>query len=134
MKRLTMIATALVLVLWTSNMRGQPGQFVTAPRCLHDRDERPADRVRREQALVLARAINAAQARAVQRPPGRYQPLTSLGTLPATPEGFDLRLYTDGNAYLFSLKDGGDSCRYGIFSDQQGTVYQLTPTAPLVAS
>ena len=127
------VAAAATLGVWLS-ASGIRGQFpVTAPRCLHDEDETQANRLRRERALTLARAINTAQGQVVQRT-GRYQQLTALGSLPSAPDGFEVRLYTDGAGYLLSVKDSRDSCRYGIFSDQNGFVYQMTPTAPLVAS
>ena len=107
--------------------------LVVAPRCLHDTDETQANRLRREDALTLARAINGAQGRAIERT-GRYQVLADLGALPPAPEGFVMRIYADEDGYIFSIKDSRDACRYGIFSDQHGTLYQSSPTVPLIAS
>jgi hypothetical protein len=62
------------------------------------------------------------------------KPLSQLGPLPETPSGFVVRLHTDGEGYIFSIKDDRDACRYGVFSDQQGTLYEASPTLPLIAS
>ena len=109
------------------------GQTPIAVRCLHDSDETPQHRVRREGALALARAINSAQGR-VAEATRRYAPLEALGTLPATPEDFVVRLYTDGEGYVVSIKDDRDPCQFGIFSDQKGFLYHGAPSLPLVAS
>jgi hypothetical protein len=62
-------------------------------------------------------------------------PSPSFRGLPPTPQGFDLRLHTDGHGYIFSLKDSLDPCRYGIFSDEGGIVYEKTPfAAALIAT
>ena len=116
-------------VLRAQDLRALTG----AGACLHDADTTTPNRARRDQAIALARAINGAQAEAARRT-GRYQALPQLGNMPPTPPGFDLRLYSDGDGYLFSLKDSRDPCRFGIFSDQYGTLYQLSPTRPLIAS
>ena len=98
------VGAAATVGLWlsASSVRGQFG--ITAPRCLHSEDETQTNRLRREQALTLARAINTAQGQAVQRT-GQYQQLTALGTIPSAPDGFVVRLYTDGAGYLLSVKD-----------------------------
>ena len=119
----------LVSVVRTSEQRNA----VLGARCLHDTDESAANRTRREAALTLARAINAAEGQAAQRT-RRFQPLQQLGSLPPTPDGFVLRFYTDGDGYIFSIKDDRDSCQYGVFSDQKGFLYQSSPTVPMVAS
>src|SRR5688572_16979352 len=132
MRNAVIAVVPVVLGMWLSTTQVS-SQFAVLPRCLHDDGETQANRVRREQAISLARAINAAQGQAVERT-GRYQPLPQLGNLPAAPDGFVLRLYADEDGYIFSIKDSRDACRYGIFSDQHGTLYQLSPTVPLVAS
>jgi hypothetical protein len=102
--------------------------------CRHDAQEQQADRTRREQALRVARAINAEQGVLAQRT-RRYHPLADLTNLPDVPNGFELRLYSDGAGYVFSVKDTFDSCRYAIFSDQSGVLYEKTAlTAPSIAS
>src|SRR3954452_4212617 len=116
------------LVLWRTGSSG--GQIVPrAVRCLHDTSETQADRDRRAQAFAVARAINSAEGQALQQT-GRFQPVASLTNIPTEPAGFNVRLYADANGYVFSLKDSSDVCRFGIFSDQSGTVYSSTPTVP----
>lgn len=99
--------------------------------CLHDEDETSANRSRREKAVELASAINDAQSTARRlRPPrteGGYVPLDQLSNVPRTPDGFRVQLHTDGNGYSFSIKDMMDPCRFGVFSDQSGDVYEATP-------
>ena len=81
----------------------------------------------------LARGINAAQGQAMDQTK-RYQSLQQLRALPVTPDGFRVRLYSDGEGYIFSIKDERDACRYGIFSDQHGTLYESSPIVPQIAS
>lgn len=129
----SLCAMAAGVLAWTARTNGQGLAGNIAASCLHDAGESQPNRLRREQALALARAINAAQGQAVQQTK-RYQPLAQLSNLPDTPAGFVLRLYQDGDGYLFSLKDDRDVCRYGIFSDRHGTLLQASPTLPLIAS
>lgn len=135
MRHLTIagVAAAVIAAGLLVSSNTARGQQVFATRCLHDQDETQANRMRREQAIALARAINAAQGQSAGLT-RRYQPLPQLPALPATPEGFAVRLYTDGTAYMFSIKDDRDPCRYGIFSDQQAFLYESSPAPPLVAS
>ena len=102
-------------------------------KCLHDEASLPDDRARREQARALVRAVNTAQGRAVEAT-RQYVAIGQLSNLPEVPTGFELRLYTDGQGYIVSLKDSRDSCHYGIFSDQHGQLYEMTPQVPLIAS
>jgi hypothetical protein len=128
-------ATGAIVLLSAVGGRGQLPLQRTAPgvSCRHDEGASPADRARRDQARALARAINAAEGRAVQSSQ-RYLPLNQLPGLPMTPPSFELRLYTDGAGYLVSLKDTIDPCRYGLFTDQLGLLYEVTPQRPLIAS
>jgi hypothetical protein len=41
-----------------------------------------------------------------------------------TPDGFHLQFHTDGTSYLFALKDTMDRCRFSIFSDEDGDIYE----------
>lgn len=124
------------LLLWSpSSSDGQ----VPRPRdltmlvCRHDNAGLQQDRARRDQALALARAIHSAEAILAEKT-RRYQPLDQLTNLPPVPEGFALRLYTDGDGYILSLKDERDPCHYGIFSDQGGRLYEASPQVPQIAS
>jgi hypothetical protein len=101
--------------------------------CRHEASELPADRLRREAALTLARAINTAQGTMAQQT-RRYVPLAALKGLPPVPDGFELRLYTDAAGYMFAVKDTLDSCRYAVFSDQSGLLYEKSARqAPQIA-
>jgi hypothetical protein len=112
----------------------QNAQFAPnlTPKCLHGPSEQPSEQIRREQALRLAQQINRAE-NGPTYGPGQpriysYQPLDQLRNLPPTPGGFKLQFNTDGAAYTVSLKDTLDSCRFVIFSDQDGWIYQALPT------
>jgi hypothetical protein len=101
--------------------------------CLHTPDGTPQDRSRREDALVLARAINAAEGAIAERT-RRYAPLSALPGIPEIPPGFAFRFYADDDGYLFSLKDERDPCHYGVFSDEEGRIYEITPSVPQLAT
>jgi hypothetical protein len=102
------------------------------PACHHEAG-RTADAVRRENALTLARNIVRAE-KEEMRTLGRYEAVAALGNLGPTPDGFELRLYTDGRSFVVSLKDRTDPCRFGIFSDQDGEIYQGSPGTAQIAS
>ena len=100
--------------------------------CLHDASETPANKTRRDRAILVARQINTAEAMglAPRRPGQRYRPFEELTMISAIPEGFALQFHTDGQSYSFSLKDMRDPCRYAIFSDQEGLIYEALPMRP----
>jgi hypothetical protein len=103
------------------------------PTCLHDDAETQEQRARREGAVRLAKAIVERQAEAAERT-RLYAPLPALRNLPPAPRGFDVRLYTDGVGFVLSLKDTLDPCKFAIFSDESGFVYEKAAlTAPLLA-
>lgn len=120
------------LSMWVADGRGQIGAPIVGA-CRHDDAAAQADRVRREQALALARAINRAEGLAAERT-RQYQPLSVLQDLPPTPQGFRLRLQADASGYIFSIKDERDPCRYGVFSDEEGRLYESSPQVPQNAS
>jgi hypothetical protein len=126
---------AIVLVLGTQRSATAHAQLLpSVVACRHDASESQTDRARREQAVALARAINATEGRLIERTRS-FHPLADLPNLPTTPRGFELRLYSDGSGYVFSIKDALDQCGYGVFSDQAGLLYEKTPRpAPLVAT
>lgn len=125
------------LVLSASAVRGVGSQQrslpLTAVGCRHDASELPQDRMRREQALAVARAINAEQGALAQQT-RQYQPFGQLRNVPPTPDGFELRFYGNGSGYMFSIKDQRDSCHYSIFSDQDGRLYEASSRAAQIAS
>jgi hypothetical protein len=115
-----------------STPSGRLNRFSKAPACRHDVGAEGADdKARREQALAVARAINSAEGRVAERTQS-YGALPQLGTLPRTPNGFDLHFYSNVNTYMFSLKDGQDTCHYAIFSDESGILYEDTPQRPQI--
>jgi hypothetical protein len=100
------------------------------PRCVHGPTEQAADRIRREQALAVARQINRAEAMYLGPQPNdrvNYAPLAQLTNVPPTPPGFKLQFQLDGPRYTFSLKDTRDACGYAIFSDQDRSIYEAMP-------
>jgi hypothetical protein len=105
----------------------------TLASCRHDASATESDRNRRTQALALAKAINTAEAEGVRRT-RQYQPLGSLGTLPAVPPGFAVKLFADRDDYVFAVKDTLDPCLYAIFSDSAGLLYEKSArAAPVIA-
>jgi len=127
------LAIAGLACLWCTALAPQARLAQSVPRCLHEVDEAPSDLQRRAAAIELAKAINSSEAR-IFNLTRQYVPLSQLVTLPPAPEGFKLRHHTDGQSYLFSLKDQKDACRFGIFSDQDGIVYEKTPMPAQIAS
>jgi hypothetical protein len=97
--------------------------------CLHDASETQENKTRRDQAIRVARAINTAENMGIapRRPGQRYRRFDELAMVPAIPAGFALQFHTDGETYSFSLKDTRDPCRYAIFSDQEGDIYEAVP-------
>jgi len=116
----------LPLVLLFLTQGGFSFAQVFEQNCLHGRSEQPTQRARRQVALQLGDQINMAEASA--KLTSRYRPLSELRNLPSTPPGFDVRLFTDGATYTFSIRDGVDPCHYAIFSDETGLVYEGYPS------
>jgi hypothetical protein len=135
MRKLVLLIAVAVAVLATVSISTRAQIVSTAVRCLHQGGpEREADRVRREQAIVLVKAIMAAEGQALQQTRS-YKPLAELSGLPATPDAFRLRFYVNDDGFVASLKDERDPCYFGIFADQSGFVYMNSPVAvPFVAS
>ena len=133
-KSLSAAALSIVAVV-AVNMATHAQIVPTGVRCLHQGGpERQADRVRREQALALVKAINTAQGQALQQTRA-FKPLAELTGLPPTPDGFRLRMFMSDAGYVASIKDTRDPCYFGIFSDEAGFVYTNSPlSVPFVAS
>jgi hypothetical protein len=128
------VASAVgILLLWSPPSSDGQVRNLAALACRHDDSGGQQDRSRRDQAVALARAIHSAEGILAQQT-RRYQPLAQLANLPPVPDGFRLRLFTDGDGYVFSLKDERDPCHYGIFSDEAGRLYEASPQIPLIAS
>jgi hypothetical protein len=84
-----------------------------------------ADDSRRSAAIQFARAINTAET-AAYRGQRSYSQLTDI-PVGAAPQGMTVQLSTDGETYVFSIKDGQDPCHDAVFSDQTGVIYAGTP-------
>ena len=126
----------VLLATFSIGLMVSPLSSQTPPRCLHGADERPDHRARRDQALMLALQINRAENPGPTVAPLQrrtYRPLDQLADLPPTPEGFKVQFNTDGATYTFSIKDTLDPCRYGVFSDQERSIYEATPRADSVS-
>jgi hypothetical protein len=134
----TVVATVMFFVaaVQTSSvahqLSRQSSTLPAIPSCRHGEGGQATDAVRRQKALDLARTILRAEADKSQKT-GRYEALAALTNLGPTPEGFQLRLQTDGQSFVFSLKDGTDPCQFAIFSDQDGVIYQDSPRAMQMA-
>jgi hypothetical protein len=116
-------------VLFAGRSNGQ-GLNTRAAVCRHGEDESPANRTQRLQALALASAINRAEGQQAQQT-RRYAPLPTLGALPPVPQDFTLKLYADAEGYVAVLKDGRDPCRYAIFTEQSGHIYETSSPAQI---
>jgi hypothetical protein len=127
------VASVVLLPFFAADTDGQNRFLPLAGACRHDSAATESDRMRRDQALSLARAINQAEGLAAQRT-REYQPLAALPNLPQAPPGFRVLLYVDDSGYMFSIKDDRDPCHYGIFSDENGRLYEMSPQVPQNAS
>ena len=100
--------------------------------CRHDRPS-AVDKARRAEAVVLAKAINAAQMENLRRA-RRYESAANLRNLPPLPSDFRLDLYVSDAGYIFSIKDTLDPCSFAVFSDAGGLLYQQSGrSAPVIA-
>ena len=134
MRRRVGIAVVAAIVLTGLGLALRAQIVPTGARCLHQADERPADRVRHDAAVALLKAINAAEAQALQRSRS-FRPLVELANLPPAPDGFRLRFYVSDAGYVASLKDQRDPCYFGVFSDEGGWIYASSPlSVPFVAT
>jgi hypothetical protein len=134
MLRATPFCIALLTVASIAGSAAPDRQLVPSiAGCRHDSRATEADRNRRTQALALAKAINAEEGE-IARATRAYQPLSALRNLPPVPSGFTLKLFADRDGYIFALKDTLDACRYAIFSDAAGLVYEQSGrAAPIIA-
>jgi hypothetical protein len=100
-----------------------------AQSCLHGPDESNAERDRRTAAIRFLAQVNAAEAK-LERERGTYVALMDAVKVAAIPLGFVARLTFDRWSYIVTLKDTLDPCRYSLFSDQDGMIYQAQPLPP----
>lgn len=119
-------ALSIMAIAATSSAQGGGARLAT---CLHGQNETSEHAARREKAIKVAHAINAAEVVTVgpQSPRPRYRRPGDLMNIPALPQGFALQFNTDGASYNFAIKDTLDACHFAIFSDQDKLVYTATP-------
>ena len=131
-KRLSVVVAVAAVAIGSTTV--PRAQLIQPPlSCLHDATEGQTDRARRDEALRVAKAINAKEGALAQQTRSYHQ-LSDLQGLPQVPAGFELRLYADSSGYVLSLKDVKDSCHYALFSDQSGWIYEKSPiVAPVIA-
>ena len=116
------IASAFVVTgLWvvTAGMAPEASQET----CLHGANATPEQVERGKQAVGFVRDVNNQQSMA-RRTTKAYASLDGLKLTRPTPEGFEVKLTTDGKAYAVSVVDTTDPCRFGLFSDQAGVIYR----------
>ena len=117
---------SVVAIAATSSAQGGSARLAT---CLHGQNETSEHAARRQKAIKVAHAINAAEVVVAgpqsQRP--KFRRLEELMNIPALPPGFELQFNTDGASYNFAIKDAIDACHFAIFSDQDKFVYAATP-------
>jgi hypothetical protein len=100
-----------------------------AESCLHGPDESNPERDRRNAAITFLAQVNAAEAK-LERERGMYVALMDAVKVAAIPLSFVARLTFDRWSYIVTLKDTLDPCRYSLFSDQDGMIYQAQPLPP----
>jgi hypothetical protein len=125
-----LVVAAGALLLTNPTVNGQALNSRNAAVCRHGEDESPANRTQRLQALALASAINRAEGQQA-RQTRQYAPLANLGALPPVPQDFTLKLYADSDGYVTVLKDVRDPCRYAIFTDHGGHIYETSSPAQI---
>ena len=123
--RYLMAALSVMAIATTSSAQGGGARLAA---CLHGQNETSEHAARREKAIKVAHAINAAEVVTVgpQSSRPKYRRPGDLN-LPPLPQGFALQFNTDGVTYNFSIKDTLDACHFAIFSDQDKFVYTATP-------
>ena len=115
---------SVIAIAATSSAQGGGARLAT---CLHGQNEKSEHSARREKAIRVAHAINAAQVAVVGPQKQRYRRPEQLRNIPPLPHGFELQFNTDGASYNFAIKDTLDACHFAIFSDQDKFVYTATP-------
>jgi hypothetical protein len=115
---------SVIAIAATSSAQGGGARLAT---CLHGQNETSEQAARREKAIRVAHAINAAEVVVVGPQKQRYRRPEQLRNIPPLPQGFELQFNTDGASYNFAIKDTLDACHFAIFSDQDKFVYTATP-------
>ena len=130
MTKYLLAAAAALAVAVSAFAQGGGARLAT---CLHGPNETSEHAARRDKAIKVAHAINAAQVIPVPRPRMQrpdaptYRRPEQLMNIPPLPQGFALQFNTDGESYTFAIKDTLDACHFAVFSDQDKYVYAATP-------
>lgn len=111
-------AASTMLVLWASTAAAQT--------CLHGSEETSSQRARREAAIRYVEQVNAAQ-ETLRDELGVSGRLDELPRIDGPPVGFVVLLTVDDYNYAITLKDVLDPCRYAVFSDSHGIIYEAAP-------
>ena len=120
MATLKMIAfTITAIVALTGDARGQ--------HCRHGDDESAGEHLRRDAAVKFIAEVNAAQTRR-HGETGRYSTLAELQQASTPPLGFVPRVVVDQFGYALKVVDALDPCRFALFSDEGGVVFEAHPT------
>ena len=106
---------------WTRSLSGQQTRV-----CLHGTDETAAERTRRNEAVGYVRSVHNAQARFYPSS-SRYGQIAELSDVRPLPTGFTLQHAADTQGYMFSVKDMTDQCRFTLYSDHAGLIYEAVP-------
>ena len=124
--RYLMAALSVMAIAATSSAQGGGARLAA---CLHGQNETSEHAARREKAIKVAHAINAAEVVTVGPPSARpkFRRPEELRNIPPLPPGFELQFNSDGGSYNFAIKDTLDACHFAIFSDQDKFVYAATP-------
>jgi hypothetical protein len=124
MMRYLFATLSVIAIAATSSAQGGGARLAT---CLHGQNETSEHAARREKAIRVAHAINAAEVVVVGPQKQRYRRPEQLMNIPPLPPGFELQFNTDGASYNVAIKDTLDACHFAIFSDQDKFVYTATP-------
>jgi len=96
--------------------------------CLHGQSEAAEQRARRAAALRVVRALNTAEANdATVRQTKQYRLPTELSVDFSTVDDFEPHFTTDRTTYALMLIDTADACRFALFTNQNGVIFQGYP-------
>jgi hypothetical protein len=100
----------------------------TFGQCLHGPSEEAAQKVRRQAALRLVRAINTAEANQGMSEAKKFLPLEQLVLEVRQVAGFEVQFTTDGStSYSVLLRDKSDPCGFTFSTNQFGVIFQGYP-------
>lgn len=99
-----------------------------AQTCLHGPDESREEQARRAAAVRFVQRVNDAEL-VLRGKEGRFDNLFNLRGVDAPPVGFVPRVTFDSWSYTIVAKDTFDPCRFSLFSDQDGIIYEGRPVA-----